>query len=144
VLEDKGASHFFVALETPFVFAEQHRPARSPHIASVHIMAGSTEHPSFWYGVVVLKHKLAFNVEVAGKTSCFSVRANNLALISHTLDVKTSGSVACFTAFGLSGVCIFRRYVDGYACVVGKIEIPGLCIMAGSASFRPDITRTRN
>jgi hypothetical protein len=106
VLKYKRTSHFFVTLETSFILAEQHHPTRGPYVFSMHIMAVGTEHFPLRYRVMVLKHKFTFNVKMACETGRFSIRPDNLALITHSFDVKTSGTVAGLTALCLAGFCI--------------------------------------
>jgi hypothetical protein len=149
VLEDKRTSLLFVALEAFFILAQQagtqqHFPSRSLHVASVHIMAVIAEHSSFRYGVMVLEHKFALDIEVAAIARCFGICPDNLALITHAFNVKAARSMAGLTGFCLASFCIFICYVDRYTCMVSELEIVGLCFMALGTRFRPDVVSTRN
>jgi len=72
VLEDKRTSHFFVALEAFFVLAEKHYHAGGANVFAVHIMTVGAGHSSFGDRVMVLEHKLAFNIQVAVK-ACLGI-----------------------------------------------------------------------
>jgi len=135
VLEDKRASLLLVALEALLVLAEQHRPTCSSHVTSVHIVAVIAEHSSFRYGVVVLEHKLAFNVEVTVEARRLSICPDNLALIVHVFEMKTARPVTCLTTLCLTRFSFFICYVDGYACMVGELEILVLCLVALDTGF---------
>jgi len=87
VLKDKRPSLLFVALETCLIPSEQHCSSGGPHIASMHIVAISAEHSSFGHGMMMLEHKLTFNLEVAGKAGRFSICADNPALVGWVINM---------------------------------------------------------
>ena len=107
-------------------------------------MAVIAEHSSFRYGVVVLEHKLAFNVEVTGKARRLSICPDNLALVVHVLEMKAARPVTCLTTLCLARFSFFICYVDGYACMVCELEILVLCFVALGTGFSTDIFRPWN
>ncbi len=107
-------------------------------------MAVIAGHSSFKYGMMVLEHELALNVEVAGIARCLSIGPDNLALVVHVFEVKASRPVTCLTGFCLTRLCVFICYVDGHTCMVSELEILVLWFMAVSAHFSADIFRPWN
>jgi hypothetical protein len=139
VLKDKRASHFFMTLEAPFVFAEQQLSSCSFHVFSVHIVTGGAEHSSFRYGVMVLEHEFTFDVKMTAKACRFSIRPDDFTLITPAFDMKTSWAVAGLASLCLAGFRILIFYIDRYTCMVAEFEILVLCFMALGTGFPPDI-----
>jgi hypothetical protein len=146
VLEDKRASLFFVALEAFLSLAQQagtqqHFPSCSSHVASVHIVAVGAEHSAFRYGMVVLEHEFSLNIKVTAIARCFSICQDDLTLVSRIFNVKAAGTVTRLAPLYLTRFCIFFCYVDRYACMVGELEIVGLCCMTilSSTAFRTNV-----
>ena len=98
-------------------------------------MAVIAEHSAFRYGMVVLEHKFAFNVEVTVEARRLSICPDNLALVVLIFEVKASRSVTRFASLCLAGFSFFIRYVDGYACMVCELEILVLCLVALDTGF---------
>ena len=56
--------------------------------------------------MMVLEHKLAFDLEVAGEAGP-RISSQNLSFITAALDVQTAWAMAGLTAFNLNGIIVF-------------------------------------
>ena len=130
VFKDKRPSHFFVALKAFFVVAQQHRAARGPNVASVHVVAIRTRHPAFDNRVVMLEHEFAFDIKVTAEAGFRISFEDVAALASSVFNVDAAGSVAGLAAFGNTGLGVFIGYPDGDSGMCVELEISLLGPMA--------------
>jgi len=143
MLEDKRAFYLLMAIEAFFVLPEKHYPARGADVFSVRVVAIGAGHFAFGYGVMVLKHELAFDIQVAVKTG-LGAGADNPAFIDWIFKMQTCRPVAGFACLGLARLGVLVVYVNRDAGVVAKLEILVLFLVAVGAGLPADIRSAGN